>query len=85
MTLTRATVGELDGISQVCSRVDAGRSVACSVVPDQLGIYVNACNIIDDAPDLELSVFKQVPQQSSLACRSNVNMRAKCGLRISSD
>lgn len=75
--LTCAAVSKLYGVSQVGSGVDAGRSIARPVVPDQLGVNVHAGNIVDDATNFQFGVLKQIPQQRGFPC----TLQMSCAVR----
>jgi len=65
--LTRASVGELDGVRQVRRRVAAAAPVSVPVVAHELGVDIDGGDVVDDARDLLLGVLQEVAQQRGLA------------------
>ena len=66
--LTGTSVGELDSVCKIRSRVIALVSVSSPIVPDEFGVDVDSRDIIDDATNLQFRVLQQVSEQRCLAC-----------------
>lgn len=78
--LTCAAVRQLDGVCQVGGAAAGLCTLApVAIIADQLGIDVDARNIIHNTAYLLLGVLQEVAQQRGFSCRADTRINHCCG------